>query len=100
MTDDTIRRLAAKEQPSGKDTKRHGPIDIERLELAMARLAAERRLTMGKKELADALGVSTQTIDRMRHRKQIPAGTVVGRRVLKWSLSTIADWLNAGALDQ
>ena len=45
---------------------------------------------MGKKELAAALGVSTQTIDRMRRRKQIPVGTVVGRRVLKWSLSAIA----------
>ncbi len=52
---------------------------------------------MGKKELAAALGISPQTIDRMRRRREIPPGIVIGRRVLKWSVSAITDWLNAGA---
>ena len=72
-------------------------IDTKRVESELARLAAERRLAMGKKELAAALGISPQTIDRMRRRREIPPGTVIGRRVLKWSVSAITDWLNAGA---
>jgi predicted DNA-binding transcriptional regulator AlpA len=72
-----------------------GPIEVTDLEAALAKLAARPRLTIGKKELAAAFSVSTRTIERWNKAGQIPAGTRVGPRVLRWSPEEITSWFRA-----
>ena len=100
MIDDKKRHLSAKKRPPGRASDRNGEMPAERVDSALARLAASRSETMCKKELGAMLGVSTWTIDDMRKRGLIPPGIVIGRRVLRWRRSEILDWLEAGAPNQ
>jgi predicted DNA-binding transcriptional regulator AlpA len=59
-------------------------------------LAQALRLTYGRPELAQALGISLASLDRLDAAGTVPRAVRIGGRKL-WVRETIAEWLRAGA---
>ena len=54
------------------------------------------RYLVGLAELADHFECSTRTIQNWVSRKEMPAPFRVGRRVLKWDVELLNEWIQDG----